>query len=136
MYHHHARTVDESLKSDDHGRQRRRERGVSKIDLKRARKYGMGEAARIGRMKYTYGGIVFIYDPYTNREVTTYKSRDPASDLSGTKVKKPCILRKTGNEAQHASLHSAVRVKYLAKKEAWTSHSVLVVDMSGSVTQV
>jgi len=130
MYDHHARTVDESLLSDVHGRQRRQERKIPKIDLKRARKYGMEETARNGRLKYTYGGIVFIYDPHNNREVTTYKSRDFASTSSGTKVTEPCILRKTD---YNASLHSESRVKYRAKKASWTSHSVLVVDMSGSM---
>ena len=132
MYHHHARTVDETLISDTHGRQRRHERKVSKIDLKRARKYGMEEPARNGRLKYTYGGIVFIYDPRNNREVTTYKSRDFASTSSGTKVTEPCILRKTNDQAHHASLHTKFRT---CPQKKWTSHSVLVVDMSGSVAQ-
>jgi hypothetical protein len=46
-----------------HGRDRREEHGIEKIDLQRACCYGMKEAAHSGREKFTYGGIVFIYDP-------------------------------------------------------------------------
>jgi len=52
-----------SLLSGSHGRKRRHERRIEKIDRKWARRYGIVEPARYGRLKYTYGGITFIYDP-------------------------------------------------------------------------
>ena len=49
-----------------YGRERRSERQIEK----RARRYGMEDPAKKGRLKYTYGRIVFIYDPVKNREIT------------------------------------------------------------------
>jgi len=85
-------TAESVLNSGLHGRQQREERGIQKIDLKRARRYGMKEPAKNGRIKYTYGGIVFIYDPRDNQEVTSYPSKDVASNSSGTTMTNPIIL--------------------------------------------
>lgn len=87
-------TAQSVLESSLHGRQRREERGIQKIDLQRARRYGMKEAGRFGRLKYTYGGVVFIYDPHRNREVTSFKSQDVALASSGTRATEPIILKK------------------------------------------
>ena len=58
-----------TILSATHGRQRRSERDIDKVDLKMAKKYGMKQQARHGRVKYTFRGVVFIYDPKTNKEV-------------------------------------------------------------------
>ena len=60
-YRYARETVDSTLLSAVHDRQRRGERGIEKIDLQRARRYGMREYQDNGRIKYTYGGVVFIY---------------------------------------------------------------------------
>ena len=52
-----------TIVSGDHGRERRLERNLEKIDLKRAKRYGMAEPSRHGRIKYTYGGIVLSMIP-------------------------------------------------------------------------
>lgn len=128
-------TAESVLNSGLHGRQRREERNIQKIDLQRARRYGMEEPARNGRIKYTFGGVVFIYDPCTNREVTSYKSKDAAPDTSGTKMADPVILQKKKEYedkriiAIRGETHNFTR----RMKRLWTSHSVLVVDMSGSM---
>ena len=49
-------------------------------DLERARRYGIKESAHNGRHKYTHGGIVFIYDPLRNREVTSFSAMDISLD--------------------------------------------------------
>ena len=124
------------LHSVTHGRQRREERHIEKIDLQRARRYGMREEARNGRVKYTYGGVVFIYDPATNSEVTSYKSRDGlmSSSNSGTNVAKPVILPKVDDIDEYTkAVREIERQALLKKKSSWTSHSILVVDMSGSM---
>jgi hypothetical protein len=36
----------------------------------------MKEEARYGREKYTYQGVTFIYDPQSNREVTSYRAEN------------------------------------------------------------
>ena len=66
-------TVDSTLVSAAHDRQRRSERHIQKIDLQRARRYGMAEHQTNGRIKYTYGGFVFIYCPIMNAAVTSWK---------------------------------------------------------------
>ena len=121
-------TEDSTLVSGTHGRDRRNSRGILKIDLQRARRYGMKEDGHSGREKYTFGGIVFIYDPRRNKEVTSYPSRDFSSDGSGTKVSEPILLAKFPNPQRDPNV-----MQIIADKENWTSHSVLVVDMSGSM---
>ncbi len=155
-----ATTEFSALQSVAHGRQRRKERNIDKIDLQRAKRYGMVESARGGRLKYTYGGIVFIYDPATNTEITSYPSKDSALSTSGTRVAKPIILPKkdmaaisanvntntnvnvgvdlnkhfqTSSYAQHCLLREEEKRQIVEDKGSWSSHSVLVVDMSGSM---
>ena len=101
----------ESLVSGTHGRERRLERGIEKVDLQRAMKYGMMEPARFGRLKYTYGGLVFIYEPTTNYEVTSYKSQYSASDISGTCVADAIIISKKEayEDYDEIELHGRVR---------------------------
>ena len=128
-------TVQSVLESGVHGRLRREERNIQKIDLQRARRYGMKEPARNGRVKYTYGGIIFIYDPESNREVTSYRAPDKALETSGTKCTQPIILAKKEeyNSAIIVRIREHSRLRTLQNKKSWTSHSVLVVDMSGSM---
>ena len=121
------------LESATHGRERRQERGIAKIDLQRARRYGMKEPGRFGREKYTYGGVVFIYDPYTNCEVTCYPSSDYSSRTAGTKCTDPVVLAKVAQDKQDIKKHNKRREHMLRHLEKWRSHSVLVVDMSGSM---
>ena len=107
-------TEHSTLISGTHGRDRREERGIEKIDLQRARRYGMKEAAHHGREKYTYGGIVFIYDPWRKREVTSFPAPDASLATSGTKVVQPVLLDKQAqyelpaavdcHRVQHASM--------------------------------
>jgi hypothetical protein len=85
------------------------------------------------REKYTYGGVVFIYDSEANREVTTFPSRDFSSDCSGTKCTKPIMLPKAEIDLNAAVNRNRTMLQIAAAKETWTSHSVLVVDMSGSM---
>jgi hypothetical protein len=124
-----------SLLSCEHGKQRREERGIQKIDLQRARRYGIREATRKGRFKFTYGGIVFIYDEKRGTEITSFPSRDLSSNVSGTKVVRPVILQK--NEAymssKFLSIHDSHKRSLMTDHTRWTSHSVFVVDMSGSM---
>ncbi len=128
-----APTAASILHSATHGRQRRQERNIEKIDLQRARRYGMKESGRRGRIKYTYGGVVFIYDPVTNSEVTSFPSPDRSLETSGTKVSKPIILPRKDDYDDPSIKEFRDVSKALMDKSAWTSHSILVVDMSGSM---
>ena len=80
-------TADSPLLSTDHDRLRRAERQIEKITLQEARRYGMAEKQSKGRIKYTYAGHVFIYDPRSNRAISSWKKRL-------TIVRKPWNLRK------------------------------------------
>jgi hypothetical protein len=128
-----APTAASVLHSATHGRQRREERNIEKIDLQRARRYGMRENARRGRIKYTYGGVVFIYDPVTNSEVTSFPSPDRSLETSGTKVSKPIILPRKNDYDDPSIKEFRDSSKAMLDRSAWTSHSILVVDMSGSM---
>ena len=131
-------TALSTLLSGTHGRDRREERGIEKIDLQRARRYGMKEADPQGnpdRAKYTYGGIVFIYDAVRRREVTSFPAKDISLATSGTKVAQPVLLDKQAQYELPAAVdcHRVQHASMAANLAAWTSHSVLVVDMSGSM---
>lgn len=132
-------TAASTLLSGVHDRERRQERDIEKIDLQRARRYGMREIVRNGREKYSYGGIVFIYDPKRNFAITSWKD-GKASKTSGTTIATPIMLDKhTYNSKQqesdmkykHDSLTNFMNME--EGKSQWTSHSVLVIDMSGSM---
>ena len=90
----HNSVAQSQLLSTIHDRERRNERGIDKIDLQNARRYGMEERGYGGRLKYTYGGVVFIYDPDTNRAITSFPAHDVASSKSGTTVTRPFVLQK------------------------------------------
>ena len=124
-----------SLVSGAHGRKRRQERQISKIDLQRARRYGMAEPARFGRIKYTLGGKVFIYDPSCNAEITSYPSADAVGASTGSHHKPPILLAPRVIPPHRIAANKALRERLLQNKDtcSWTSHSVLVVDMSGSM---
>ena len=128
-------TVFSELNSATHGRERRAERNIQKIDLQRAKKYGICEHQSNGRDRYTYGGIVFIHDPYQDREVTSWTSPDFASQESGTKAMKPILLQKKSKfDTEQARLHHCLRrTKIFNSHNDWRSHTVIVVDMSGSM---
>lgn len=139
-YRYARETVDSTLLSAVHDRQRRVERGIEKIDLQRARRYGMQEYAKKGMLKYTYGGIVFIYNPRTKTAITSYPAKG-ASSKSGTKVTEPIMLQKHKFNTASESIIMQGSHEDLSRKlsstdkmrAGWRSHSVLVVDMSGSM---
>lgn len=128
-------TADSSLLSGDHGRQRRKQRLIRKDDLKRARRYGMREAARFNRLKMTWGGVVFIYDPATNQEVTSFEDSAGAGVFSGSRFTEPIVIDKNleAETPQALESHLEQQQYYLDHLGEWDSHSVFVVDMSGSM---
>jgi hypothetical protein len=138
-----AATELSDLQSQVHGRQRREERRIDKATLKAARRYGMREENPIchgRREKYTYAGITFIYDPIHDCEVTSFPSADYASPCSGTRVTKPILLRKKYAhspelEKRHEIQHAQTRTELFRSLQNITSHTVYVVDISGSMRQ-
>ena len=124
-------TAASSLLSGSHGRQRRQERNILKLDLQRARRYGMQETARFNRLKFTHAGKVFIYDPHKNKEVTSYQVA--AGEYTGSAFEKPIHVPPYPLPG-HAYHQSANQKAFLQENPRHvTSHSVFLVDMSGSM---
>ena len=134
-------TAETTVRSSLHGRMRREERSIQKIDLQSARRYGMEEPSRKKGKEHctlhTYGGIVFVSDPKKKQEITAYKSNDFASDITGTKVAQPTVLgRYQFDDWTKEKRMQKIRKKFhgnaVAGKDIheFTSHSVLVVDFS------
>jgi hypothetical protein len=129
-------TLDSKLNSTLHDRGRREERDIDKGALLRARRYGMAERGqRLGRIKYTHAGHVFIYDPRQNCAITSWKIR--GCSTSGTANATPLLSKKSeDHDTVHAATaHRKIQKQLTSQKNKWTSHTVLVVDMSGSMRE-
>ena len=103
-------TSDITLISHTHGRERRAERNIARLELQAAIKYGRKERATPGvnkdaRWKYTYKGVVYITDATSRHEVTSWRLDE---DEAG---KSPIV----------------------GEESTFSSHVVLVVDCSGSM---
>ena len=114
--------------STPHGRKRRAERNIAVRDLKAAVKYGKKEVAnpcpRTGEMrwKYTFADIVYITDTTSHIEITSW----PVPGV-GIDVEEHFISKDMKTEHENAC-------KVLAEDmSSWTSHTVIVVDQSGSM---
>lgn len=105
--------------SSVHGEQRRRERDISKRDLQTALKYGKRKASHLGRWKITWENVVYIVDSTLTHEVTSYAVSLP---LLEAPVDSRMIAQ--ASEAK-ARIDKSLRI--------CTSHTVLVVDQSGSM---
>lgn len=108
----------------EHGRLRRKQRGIDKKDLQAARKHGVREGAHPRTngdrtSKYTHKDIVYIVNEVTGEEVTSYAipiKLDPVQISEEAKWK-----------------HREDKRKLKANLQLWTSNTVLVVDRSGSM---
>jgi Mg-chelatase subunit ChlD len=106
-----------------HGRLRRQQRGIDKRDLQRAKKYG---TRRRGRNRpngdptsvYTYNDITYIVNDKTGEEVTCYATPIAVSPVPIS-----------------SELHDAHTRALARPPETWLSHTVLIVDTSGSMRQ-
>lgn len=112
--------------SSDHGRMRRAQRLIDKRDLQAAVKYGTRVASynQRGRLnwKYTFGDIVYITDETSRREVTSW-----AIPGAGIDIQK----RSISDKMMKAHLEACKRIAH--DVSIWTSHTVIVVDQSGSM---
>lgn len=108
----------------EHGRLRRSQRGIDKKDLKRALKYGTRENGR-PRLngdktgKYTYKDIVYVVNETTGEEITCYALEVPLEPVEiGSTL---------------AILHEKAAERAKHDLDSWTSNTVMVVDVSGSM---
>jgi Alpha-kinase family len=106
-----------TILSSVHGRLRREERDISKRDLQAALKYGTRQRNFKGRWKVEHDGIIFIVDPGMRKEITAFPS--PLSEA-------PLHFQERAN-------HENAKTIIKHKPELCKSHTVLVVDNSGSM---
>eukprot|EP00959_Pyramimonas_sp_CCMP1952_P255863 5344273-Pyramimonas_sp.AAC.1 len=109
-------TSDISVVTHAHGRQRRLERSIQTLELQGAVKYGRKELANPGlegdvRYRYTHRGVVYITDASSRHEITSWRIDD-----ASTEERAP--LNEVGVHLRESS------------------HTVLVVDASGSMRKV
>jgi hypothetical protein len=120
-------TTVPSFLETEHARLRRKQRNIDKKDLKAAVRYGVCEPHYWGSnrnraprvFRYTYNDIVYIVDKSRNKEVTCY-----AKPLKLDPVTLPPEM--TLNHSQ------AIRI-IRSDLNSWTSHTVMVIDVSGSM---
>lgn len=119
-------TTAVTVLSSDHGRLRRAQRLIEKRDLQAAKRNSTPVASYHQRgelnWKYTFADIVYITDSTKTREITSW-----AIPGAGLDVPK----RRITNETELA--HKAARQRNKARLDSWTSHTVIVVDQSGSM---
>ena len=123
----HTSAVD--LISSIHGHQRRAERAIEKKDLQSAVKHGTKErqerrlkdGTTVIRHKYTFADIVYITDETSTQEVTSWVLPLP---LESVRISE-------NDEHQYKATKSRID----QDPQIITSHSVFVIDCSGSMKQ-
>mmetsp|Transcript_13429 Transcript_13429/g.18361 ORF Transcript_13429/g.18361 Transcript_13429/m.18361 type:complete len:707 (+) Transcript_13429:131-2251(+) len=115
--------------SSPHGRQRRNQRNIDKRDLQTAIKYGTVEPGHPcpktggNRWKYTFAGVVYITDHSGRREITSY----PVAGANTLDIKKIDV------SSRMQVAHDQNRKLIKLVPSSWKSHTVVVVDQSGSM---
>lgn len=107
-----------SILSTEHGRLRREQRDIRKRDLYKALVHGRRERCWGSRWKIEYDGIIFIVNNSLTQEVTAY----------------PSPLGLAPVESKELNLNFKTRDFLIKNPDRCTSHTVLVVDNSGSMS--
>ena len=121
----HTSTID--LISSIHGHQRRAERAINKRDLQAAVKNGerkrqvlrLRDGTFLIRWKYTFADVVYITDESSTHEITSWIVPLPLESV------------KVSLHDEHQ--YTAAKNRIAQNPEIITSHSLLVVDHSGSM---
>lgn len=105
--------------SCEHGRLRRKQRDIDKRDLQKALKHGRRRKCWGKRWMIKHDGIVFITDRSLTREITAY----PA----------PLQFFPISPDGKETTDHNKAKLLLEKKPELASSHTVLVIDNSGSM---
>jgi Mg-chelatase subunit ChlD len=113
-----------SFVETEHGRLRRKQRGIDKKDLQAAKKYGTkrnGSKTKTGdpATVYTFNDIVYVTNTRTGEEITAYALPVELESVS--------ITKKIQDE------HNDALERIRSNEDSWVSNSVIVVDTSGSM---
>ena len=82
---------------------------------------------------FTYGGVVYVTDSTGRKEITSFPSSDKFSETSGTMTTDPVVIGSrevSSTEEIASSVNNDVVRQHV---QQWTSHTVFVVDTSGSM---
>ena len=115
-----------TILSSDHGRMRRAERMIDKRDLQAALKYGTRERSLnqrgVPQWKYTFADIIYITDQTSTREITSWAKPGVGIDVEKRHISEQMKLK-----------HKRACERLENDKTSWKSHTVVVVDQSGSM---
>ena len=106
-----------TILSSVHGRLRREQRDIDKRDLQRALKYGTCMMNRGHTWTVEYDGITFITNPTMTREITAFPSPLPEVDV----------------DFKAMEANEKMKILLEQKPDVSTSHTVIVIDNSGSM---
>ena len=89
-----------------------------------------------GIKKYHHAGRVLVYDESRNKIITSY-GVPSGRKKSGTQKYTPVLLKKSAeHDTKEAKKnHNRVKNQIMMQRDKWKSHTVLVVDHSGSMRQ-
>lgn len=107
-----------------HAISRKEQRRLSCSEIESALSHGTRQPIDDGCWEYKFGGIIAIVDPTDSIVLTVY----PESGY-GIDIDKVVITEET--EDQHRR-----SCRFLREKEKWTSHTVAVIDQSGSMRKM
>lgn len=115
-----------TFRETEHGRERRRQRGIDKKDLQSAMKYGKKEKGKHRHhghptVVYRYKEIVYVVDKVTKEEVTSYAV---TVKLDRVQIDSSILL-------EYENCYRQIK----SDLDCWTSHTVIVVDTSGSMRE-
>ena len=106
-----------TILSSEHGRLRREQRDIDKRDLKKALKYGSCVRTWGNRWMIEYDGIIFITDDTMTKEITAYPSPLANAPISQDDI----------------DSHEKAKAVITSKPDLSVTHTVLVMDKSGSM---
>lgn len=119
------RTSEVPFFSSLHGRERRALRGIDRTDLQAAVLHGKKEpgwphpATGAARWVYQYGGIVYVTDESSTQEITSYAE--------------PVGIPRANLTREQVLDHEAKKERLAVNPSLCTSHTIIVVDQSGSM---
>jgi hypothetical protein len=107
------------IESSLHGRERRLLRQIEKTDIEECLAYGIREPSIKGRWKYTYNEVILIMDPTNTTEITSFIM--------------PLKMERAEYDNCYIEEHNEAKKAIIEDKSVCASHTIIVMDMSGSM---
>ena len=107
------------IQSTLHGRKRRLLRRIEKTDIEDCLAFGIKEPSIKGRWKYTYNEVVLIMDPTNTTEITSFVM--------------PLEMERAEYDNYYVDEHNEAKKAIIQDKTVCASHTIIVMDMSGSM---